>query len=73
MVKPWQGIVEKYGLALQTSGFFSGYDININAGIANSVSSSALNFVASMIPNVVTYYETVSHQLDTSVIITETI
>nr|XP_045625957.1 uncharacterized protein LOC123775117 isoform X1 [Procambarus clarkii] len=51
-----QGILEKYGLAMQTSGFFSGYDININAGIANSVATIALNFVASMLPNTVAYY-----------------
>ncbi|KAK4296820.1 hypothetical protein Pmani_030713 [Petrolisthes manimaculis] len=52
-----QGIVEKYGLTLQASGFFSGYDININAGIANSVASIALKFVASMMPNSVDYYD----------------
>ena len=52
-----QGIIEKYGLALQSSGFFAGYDININAGIANSVSSQALKFVASLMPNTVAYFE----------------
>ncbi|XP_071514131.1 uncharacterized protein [Panulirus ornatus] len=52
-----QGIVEKYGLSLQSSGFFSGYDININAGIANSVAGVALRFVASMMPNTVAYYD----------------
>lgn len=51
-----QGIVEKYGLTLQTSGFFSGYDININAGIANSVAGAALKFVASMMPNNIAYF-----------------
>ncbi|KAK8373008.1 hypothetical protein O3P69_016257, partial [Scylla paramamosain] len=52
-----QGIIEKYGLALQSSGFFAGYDININAGIANSVSSQALKFVASLLPNTVAYFD----------------
>ncbi|XP_063852971.1 uncharacterized protein LOC135095795 isoform X2 [Scylla paramamosain] len=52
-----QGIIEKYGLALQSSGFFAGYDININAGIANSVSSQALKFVASLMPNTVAYFD----------------
>ncbi|RXG73264.1 Chorion peroxidase [Armadillidium vulgare] len=51
-----QGIVEKYGLSPQQSGFFTGYDININAGIANSVATAALHFVASMITNTVEYY-----------------
>ncbi|KAF2367927.1 hypothetical protein FHG87_001306 [Trinorchestia longiramus] len=51
-----QGIVEKYGLSPQASGFFTGYDININAGIANSVGSAALAFVMSMMPNTVEYY-----------------
>ncbi|XP_042860058.1 uncharacterized protein LOC122245949 isoform X3 [Penaeus japonicus] len=51
-----QGIVEKYGLTLQTSGFFSGYDININAGIANSVAGAGLKFVASMMPNNIAYF-----------------
>ena len=57
LVSPAQGIIEKYGLALQSSGFFAGYDININAGIANSVSSQALKFVASLMPNTVAYFE----------------
>ncbi|KAK8375307.1 hypothetical protein O3P69_012641, partial [Scylla paramamosain] len=52
-----EGIIEKYGLALQSSGFFAGYDININAGIANSVSSQALKFVASLMPNTVAYFD----------------
>ena len=51
-----KGIVEKYGLNPQQSGFFTGYDININAGIANSVGSAALNFVASMVPNAMDFY-----------------
>ena len=55
-----QGIIEKYGLALQASGFFAGYDININSGIANSVASQALQFVASLMPNTVDYFNEVS-------------
>ncbi|KAK8375302.1 hypothetical protein O3P69_012636, partial [Scylla paramamosain] len=38
-------------------GSFAGYDININAGIANSVSSQALKFVASLMPNTVAYFD----------------
>ncbi|XP_066966367.1 uncharacterized protein [Macrobrachium rosenbergii] len=52
-----QGIVEKYGLALQSSGFFPGYDININAGIANAVAGAGLKFVASMMPNNIAYFD----------------
>uniref|UniRef100_A0A6A7FZ72 Peroxidasin-like protein n=1 Tax=Hirondellea gigas TaxID=1518452 RepID=A0A6A7FZ72_9CRUS len=51
-----QGIVEKYGLNPQPSGFFTGYDININAGVANSVGSATLAFVMSMTPNIVNYF-----------------
>lgn len=51
-----QGIVEKYGLEPQPSGFFTGYDININAGVANAVGSAALAFVMSMMPNSIEYY-----------------
>ncbi|KAA0192579.1 Heme binding peroxidase-1 [Hyalella azteca] len=51
-----QTVVEKYGLNPQSSGFFTGYDININAGVANSVGSAALAFIMSMMPNTVEYY-----------------
>ncbi|XP_076035339.1 salivary peroxidase/catechol oxidase-like [Oratosquilla oratoria] len=52
-----QGIVEKYGLEPQQSGFFTGYDININAGVANAVGAAALQFVASMMSNNVEYFK----------------
>ena len=54
-----QGIVEKYGLQPQQSGFFSGYDIDINAGVANAVAAAAFNFIASMLPNNVEYFDKV--------------
>nr|CAH0106290.1 unnamed protein product [Daphnia galeata] len=45
-----QTIMEKYGLEPESSGYFTGYDININPGVANSVAASALRFVASLLP-----------------------
>jgi hypothetical protein len=45
-----QTIMEKYGLEPEFSGYFTGYDININPGVANSVAASALRFVASLLP-----------------------
>ena len=55
-----QGIIEKYGLKPQSAGFFTGYDININAGVANSVGSTALAFVMSLLPNTINYFRGVS-------------
>ena len=55
-----QDKIEKYGLALQSLGFLAGYDININAGIANSFAAETLKFVASLMPNTVAYCDDVS-------------
>ncbi|CAG0880270.1 unnamed protein product [Cyprideis torosa] len=41
-------VVSRYGLQPQRAGFFTGYDININPGIANSVATAALRFVTSL-------------------------
>lgn len=42
-------IVSKYGLEAEKAGYFTGYDINIDPGVANSVAVAALRFVTSMI------------------------
>ena len=38
-------------------GFFSEYDINTNPGTANSVSTAAFRFVASLLPGIIQYYD----------------
>lgn len=35
---------------MQQFGFFTGYDINLNAGTANAVAAAALNFISSLMP-----------------------
>jgi hypothetical protein len=52
--------MDQYGLQPQASGHFTGYDINVNSGIANSVAAAALWFVASLIPKSLTVFDTVS-------------
>jgi hypothetical protein len=52
--------MDQYGLQPQASGHFTGYDINVNPGVANSVAAAALWFVASLIPKSLTVFDTVS-------------
>jgi hypothetical protein len=52
--------MDQYGLQSQASGHFTGYDINVNPGIANTVAAAALWFVASLIPKSLTVFDTVS-------------
>jgi hypothetical protein len=58
--------MDQYGLQPQASGHFTGYDINLNAGIANSVAAAALWFVASLIPKSLTVSDNVSLFLQAS-------
>ena len=49
--------MDRFNLDPQKMGFFSGYDINTNPGTANSVSTAAFRFVASLLPGVIQYYD----------------
>ena len=49
--------IDRYNLEPQTMGFFSEYDINTNPGTANSVSTAAFRFVASLLPGIIQYYD----------------
>lgn len=55
-----QNTMDQYGLQPQASGHFTGYDINVNPGIANSVAAAAMWFVASLIPKSLTVFDNVS-------------
>jgi len=43
--------MDQYGLTLESSGHYNGYDINMNPGTANSVAAAALQFVSSLLPH----------------------
>ena len=58
-----KAVVDKYGLTPQSTGFFTGYDINTNAGTANSVATSVMRFVASLMPARFDYYDRVGKKL----------
>lgn len=58
-----KAVVDKYGLTPQSTGFFTGYDINTNAGTANSVATSVMRFVASLMPAKFDYYDSVGNKL----------
>ena len=49
--------MDRFNLDPQKMGFFSDYDINTNPGTANSVSTAAFRFVASLLPGVIHYYD----------------
>lgn len=49
-----------HSLSLESDGYFQGYKINENPGIANSVASAALHFSVSLMPTMLKYYDSVS-------------
>ncbi|CAG7820997.1 unnamed protein product [Allacma fusca] len=52
-----QSVVAEYDLEPQTSGFFTGYDINVNPGILNSVASAVVWFFASLVSHTMAFYD----------------
>ncbi|KAF8790333.1 uncharacterized protein LOC129959954 isoform X2 [Argiope bruennichi] len=46
-----QDITDKYDLQPQASGHYTGYDINLNAGVSNAVATSVFSFLFSMMPS----------------------
>ncbi|XP_023215778.1 uncharacterized protein LOC111618468 [Centruroides sculpturatus] len=46
-----QNIMDKYDLQTHSSGYYTGYDININPGISNVIGASVFGFLFSMMPS----------------------
>ncbi|CAH1398171.1 unnamed protein product [Nezara viridula] len=52
-----------HSLSLDTDGYFQGYKINENPGIANSVASAALHFSVSLMPTMLKYYDSEGNEI----------
>ena len=46
-------------------GYFAGYDINTNPGTANSFSTAAFQFITSLLPGSIQYFDQVIDKRDT--------
>ena len=55
----FQTAVDDFGLRPMTSGFYSGYEIDLNPSVANSVATAALWFTASLMPRNMAEYDKV--------------
>lgn len=42
--------MKAYSLELEPESYFTGYDMNLNPGVANSVANAALYFFISLVP-----------------------
>lgn len=51
--------MDDFGLRPMTSGFYSGYDIDLNPSVANAVATAALWFTASLMPRNMAEYDKV--------------
>ena len=60
--------MDRFNLDPQKMGFFSDYDINTNPGTANSVSTAAFRFVASLLPGVIKYFDSKGNIIVISII-----
>ena len=45
-------------------GYFAGYDINTNPGAANSFATAAFQFITSLLPGSIQYFDQVSRRID---------
>lgn len=55
----FQDTMASYSLEMEPERYFTGYDTNVNPGIANSVATAALYFYISLVPKELSVYNEV--------------